>query len=427
MKTNRVLRCICVLATLLFAPGAGAAFHLWGMTELFSNADGTIQFLELEAVTSGEQFVGGHELTTTSGTTTRSYMVPTNLPGDSNNKRFLFATEGFAALHVVTPDFVVPDGFFFPGGGTISWAGADTWTHGATPKDGRLSLTRGGPNAVNSPRNFNDDTGSISLVSAAVNVQGLWWRSPAASEAGWGVNITHQGDILFATWFTYDVDGSGMWLVMARGEKTAANTYSGALFRTTGPAFDAVPFDSTKIVATQVGTGTFTFTDVDTGTFAYTVNGVTQTKPIMREVFGTSVPTCTAGGTHAAAPNFQDLWWRSPANSESGWGINITHQGDIIFATWFTYAADGKGLWIVMARGAKTAPNTYSGALFRTTGPAFNAVPFDPARVNAVEVGSGVFTFSDAGTGTFAYTLNGITQSKSIIREVYTTPVSVCR
>ena len=43
---------------------------------------------------------------------------------------------------------------------------------------------------------------------------GLWWKSPAASESGWGLNITHQGDILFATWFTYDRDGNGMWLVI---------------------------------------------------------------------------------------------------------------------------------------------------------------------------------------------------------------------
>jgi hypothetical protein len=125
--------------------------------------------------------------------------------------------------------------------------------------------------------------------------------------------------------------------------------------------------------------------------------------------------------------NFQDLWWRSPAGSESGWGINITHQGDIIFATWFTYAADGKGLWIVMANGAKTAPNTYSGTLYRTTGPAFNSVPFDPNQIVVTPVGSGTFTFSDASSGIFAYTLNGISQSKPIMREVFSTPATVCQ
>ena len=38
---------------------------------------------------------------------------------------------------------------------------------------------------------------------------------------------------------------------------------------------------------------------------------------------------------------------------------------------------------------AKTAPNVYSGQLIRTTGPAFNAVPFDPAMVTRTVVGHG--------------------------------------
>jgi hypothetical protein len=304
----------------------------------------------------------------------------------------------------------------------------DIWVHPATPTDGRLSLDREtGGTSVNSPRNYSDETGSVTPAAAALVYQGLWWRSPAASESGWGINITHQGELLFATWFTYDADGSGMWIVMARGEKSGTDAWTGKLYRTTGPSFDSTPFDSSRVVATEVGSGTFTFTGADAGSFAYTLNGVTQTKPIMRETFNTPVPTCTAGGTHGAAVNFQDLWWRAPAASESGWGINITHQGDIIFATWFTYAADGKGMWIVMARGTKTGANTYSGALYRTTGPAFSSPTFNPSNVVATEVGTGTFTFSDSGNGTFAYTLNGVTQSKPIMREVFSTPTSVCK
>src|SRR5262249_40359129 len=43
------------------------------------------------------------------------------------------------------------------------------------------------------------------------------------------------------------------------------------------------------------------------------------------------------GGGGGGAANYQGLWWSSPANSESGWGVNLAHQGDIIFASWFTY------------------------------------------------------------------------------------------
>ena len=43
-----------------------------------------------------------------------------------------------------------------------------------------------------------------------------------------------------------------------------------------------------------------------------------------------------SGMSGATTPNYEGLWWRSPAGSESGWGINFAHQGDVIFATWFT-------------------------------------------------------------------------------------------
>jgi len=261
---------------------------------------------------------------------------------------------------------------------------------------------------------------------ASVNVQGLWWRAPAGSESGWGVNLAQQGDILFATWFTYDADGSGMWLVMSNGFKIGDNAYSGILYRTTGPAFSATPWSSSQVVATPVGTASFNFTDGNNGTFSYTVNGVTQSKPITRQVFSAPVPTCVQGETFAPATNYSDLWWRSPAGSESGWGVNITQQGDILFATWFTYDANGKGLWLVMSNGNKVSNGVYSGALYTTTGPAFDASPWDPSRVVATPVGNATFAFGDIANGTFSYTVNGVTQSKPITRQVYAMPGTVC-
>ena len=258
-----------------------------------------------------------------------------------------------------------------------------------------------------------------------LNVQGLWWAAPAASESGWGINFAHQGDTVFASWFTYDLSGKGLWLVMI-APKTGPSAYSGALYTTTGPAFNAVPFDPAQVVPTAVGTGTLSFTDGSNGSFAYTVNGVSQTKAITREVFG-SLPACaTATASLGAATNYQDLWWAAPAGVESGWGINFTHQGDTIFATWFTYDGDHTPMWLVVTAG-KTGPGLYTGTLYRTTGPAFNAVPFNPALVVAAAVGNATFTFSDGNTATFAYTVNGVSQSKAITREVFHNPGTVCQ
>jgi hypothetical protein len=263
-----------------------------------------------------------------------------------------------------------------------------------------------------------------STGTTATNFQGLWWKSPAGSESGWGVNVTHQGDILFATWFTYDTDGSGMWLVMSNGAKTGEGTYTGALYRTTGPAFSAVPWNPAQVVVTAVGSGTFTFSDANNGTFAYTVNGVAQSKAITRQVFSSPVPTCAAGGSLGA--NYQDLWWKSPAESESGWGINLTHQGNTIFATWFTYGADGKGMWLVMDNAQKGSGEAFTGPLYRTRGNTFNSVPWNSSTVTAAQVGTGTLTFTSASNGTFAYTVDGISQTKAITRQVYSSPGTTC-
>jgi hypothetical protein len=268
-------------------------------------------------------------------------------------------------------------------------------------------------------------TGVGAQAVPAPNFEGLWWAAPAGSESGWGINFAHQGDTIFASWFTYDLTGKGLWLVMT-APKTAPNTYSGALYTTTGPAFNAVPFSPAQVAATQVGNGTLTFSDANDGTFAYTVNGVAQNKAITRQVFGT-LPNCaTATGSLAAATNYQDLWWASPAGSESGWGINFTHQGDTIFATWFTYDVDHSPMWLVVTA-PKTAPGVYSGTLYRTTGPAFNALPFNPANVVPTAVGSATFTFTDGNNATFAYIVNGVSQQKAITREVFNPPGTVCQ
>src|SRR5450631_4613435 len=138
----------------------------------------------------------------------------------------------------------------------------------------------------------------VSTTAAAEpNYQGLWWNAPAASESGWGINFAHQGDVIFATWFTYDLNGKAWWLTMT-ANKTADGVYSGQLIRTNGAPFSAFVPPATPTV---VGAGTLTFNGATTGTFSYTVNDganvATQTKAVELQTFG-PVPTC-AWGTQA--------------------------------------------------------------------------------------------------------------------------------
>jgi hypothetical protein len=267
-------------------------------------------------------------------------------------------------------------------------------------------------------------------AAAAANYTGLFWHSPSGSESGWGINFEHQGNIIFATWFTYDLTGKAWWLSMTANQ-TARNTFSGTLYQTHGPAFDAVPFNPALVTATPVGKATLTFADVNDGTFAYTVNGVSQVKTITRQVFG-PLATCVWGAQSnlALATNASGLWWAAPAGVQSGWGINFTQQGNIIFATWFTYNFDGKPLWLSVTAN-NTALGVYSGSLYLTRGPAFNAVPFLPVHVSEEQVGTAKFIFANGNSGTFSYTVdttNGfVSQSKAITQQVFASPGTVCQ
>ncbi len=268
---------------------------------------------------------------------------------------------------------------------------------------------------------------SVDVIAAGpANYEGLWWNSPAGSESGWGMNLAHQGNTIFTTWFTYDQAGKPWWLTMT-AQQTLTGSYSGTLYQNTGPAYNSLPFNPALVRGVVVGTGTLTFTDLNDGTFAYTVNGITQTKTITRQVFG-QLPTCTFGiqTDLTLAYNYQDLWWAAPAGSQPGWGINITQQGETVFATWFTYNLDQTPLWFSVTA-PLTAAATYSGTLYQTSGPAFNSVPFLPADVTATAVGTATFTFTDGNTGTFAYTIADVAQTAAITRQVFVSPGTVCQ
>ena len=183
-------RCVVCLGFLLLSLSAQANFHLFTISEIFSNADATVQFVELTTAFAGQQSLAGHTLTATSGSTTRTFTFPTNLPGDTLGKRFLVGTQGFAALGLVTPDYIVPDGFLFVPGGTVDFAGVDIWTYGSLPSDGNLSLNRNGTTSPNSPTNFAGVTGQITSPPFALSVSlagtgtGTVTSSPAGIDCG---------------------------------------------------------------------------------------------------------------------------------------------------------------------------------------------------------------------------------------------------
>jgi hypothetical protein len=266
-------------------------------------------------------------------------------------------------------------------------------------------------------------TPSVASAQTAAVYTDLWWN---AAESGWGMNLNHQNDIIFATWFTYGANNSAQWFVMSDLRRQADGSFTGIVYQTTGVPFNQISGAQATRSVNNVGTATLRFSSNNNGTFAYTVNGVTQTKNITRQPLIATATSCTQQASTAsrtASQNYQDLWY-IPA--ESGWGINLTHQGDILFATWFTYRADGSGQWLVASNVARQSDGSYTGRLFRTTGTNFSQINGAPSSSSVTDVGSITFRFSNGENGVMTYSLDGVSGTKNIVRQVFGSTVNVC-
>jgi hypothetical protein len=206
MSPRLVTKFISLFLLLVISVPAQAAFHLWTIGKAYSNADGTVQFIEISALTGGQQFLAGHTLTSSSGGVTNTFTFPGNLPGDTTNKTMLIGTVGFAALGVVAPDYTVPNGFLFRPNGTINFAeGSDVWTYTGLPTTGGTMLNRNGTTAANSARNFSGQTGSVSATAppsgfALENPQPSSFQSGIGVLSGWScqgpnISVTINGTI----------------------------------------------------------------------------------------------------------------------------------------------------------------------------------------------------------------------------------------
>lgn len=420
------IRRLCIFVALLAGSGGAAAdHHLWSITQAFSSADGTVQFIEFKALSSGQQFLKNHTLTSTQGSTTKTFVFPTDLPGDTatttddgygyyltTGKSMVIGTQGFAALGFLTPDYVVPNGFLSTSGGTINFAeGADTWTYGALPTDGNRALFRDGSTGTNAPVNFAGAGGTV-VISASSNLpgalSGLWWN---AGESGWGVHFTQRRNIVFAAWFTYDGSGSPKWYVassctLPAGTTGTSGTCSGTLYEVNGPTFFGAAFNPALANVVSSGTLQVSFQDANTASMTYTVAGQTRTVAITRQPVGT--------GTTPPAVNYTDLWWNA---SESGWGLAIAQQFSNMFLAWYVYDGSGKPTWYV-ASNCAVAGAGCTGPVYRTTGPAFGP-SFDGSKVQVFTAGTVTLTFTDPNNGTLSYAVNGVTGTKAITRQLF--------
>ncbi len=245
---------------------------------------------------------------------------------------------------------------------------------------------------------------------------GLWWN-PA--ESGWGVHLAQRNNTIFAAWFTYSATGTPKWYVASDCEMAiplpCPDCVAGAVcnadfYETTGPRFFRDPYPPGSTNVTKVGLMQLHFDTKDKGAMSYVIGSTTRTVPIQRQVF-------RAGA--APGVDYTDLWWNP---FESGWGIGITQQADVMFLAWFVYDDFGRPVWYVASNCAViSSGNSCSGALYRTTGPAdpLRNASFDPSLVRVNSAGTITVTFTDANTGVMTYNVDGVTGTKTITRQLF--------
>jgi hypothetical protein len=343
------------------------------------------------------------------------------------------------------------------------------------------------------------------------------WIVP--EESGWGLNLFHQGEMLFGSLFVYGPDGRARWYtassLMGGFATDRPAVFSGPLYESTGPAI-GTPFDPARVTRRQVGTmsvelgsqklatdtrfrnyaivnysidgvqvskvaypfsfvamgltgnytgyvgatatnfgvvlnngsfsmttitpagscnysgrqepdgslfhveGTYACSNGDSGSFTMTNVDVTRhgfTATSSRgDMVAQRVSNAIRGDGYAT-----DLWW---VPAESGWGLNLIEQGDILFGTLFVYDAAGQPHWYSaseLAYGQCAPPDAasdcyarYTGAIYESTGPYFGT-SFNASAVNRRQVGSMKLDMYGNNTAYLDYTIDGITVTRKAL------------
>jgi len=136
-----------------------------------------------------------------------------------------------------------------------------------------------------------------------------------------------------------------------------------------------------------------------------------------------AVATLLANQAYAAntsGTDYSDLWWNA---AENGWGVNLSHQGDVIFATLFVYAESNKARWYiasdVRAQAGSIDP-TFIGQLYEASGPYIGAY-FNPDNVALRQVGTLRLIFPPGQQAQLHYDVDGLNQTKWIERLTFRT------
>jgi hypothetical protein len=112
-----------------------------------------------------------------------------------------------------------------------------------------------------------------------------------------------------------------------------------------------------------------------------------------------------------------DLWFAAPFNSESGWGLTVDHQDQVMFLTFYVYGPSGAPYWMVA--NLDHVPGTtyrFRGDLLETHGSWFGG-PWSSGAFGYRTVGTATFVSSDLLNATLDYSVDGTPVHKNLVRQ----------
>jgi len=139
-------------------------------------------------------------------------------------------------------------------------------------------------------------------------------------------------------------------------------------------------------------------------------------KLLRTALLAAAIVTSAPGYATTFTTNLTDMW---VVTAESGWGLFIDQQGDVLLGTFFIYDKFGTATWYtVQWKITSIGPgsNGYTGTLYQTSGPAFSQVPYDPKLVTYRQVGEATIQFGDDAHALLNYTIDGGGAVKQITR-----------
>jgi hypothetical protein len=231
-------------------------------------------------------------------------------------------------------------------------------------------------------------------------ISGLWYH-PGRDGEGFSIEIL-EDDAAVVTWYTYDNDGSQMWLIgvgTVEGHRLRFDT----LVRPLGARFGDA-FDPDRVQRLPWGSLAIEFDDCQTGRFAYRgpegYDDLDQPLVRLGQMSGTGCGSPPGAEGSALSGLFYD-----PARDGEGFSIQVVDAGPsatVPVGLWFTHTPEGEQAWMIGIGAIEDGTRFVATDVRQPIGARFGDA-FDADAVDRLPWGSWALDFSGCDAAALTY------------------------